>query len=347
MWPPNKAKADGKVIDTLEASIQTLVNQRGWTVDSAFFLGSLTAGLGTPRSDLDCYLLIEDDFDGTVWVNVDGCRIDFDVHPTSWVRRTLSEAFPLSGGHSNATVGFPEARSRAHFDTVGRLYYAIPIIEGAAWHEIDRFIRKHELDFRRYFVSQTVMGLAGLAEDAIGFRENLDGRSELLATYTVLLKAANAFLVSSGSLYLGEKWVARRLEQYLGDAFISQLESRYESIELREDRISYLWTLAQKFNLLAVTLGWDDALDVTLAQTILGGTPIGLPVGLTFARFADRVLVVRPGQPPKRIHPRLAIILSASRFQEYDAVANLLPHALSSEEFERGQEALRKARVLP
>jgi hypothetical protein len=85
--------------------------------------------------------------------------------------------------------------------------------------------------------------------------------------------------------------------QYLGDAFISQLDARYESIELREGRISYPWTLAQKFNLLAVTLGWDNALDVTLAQTLLEGAPSELPVGLTSARSQDWALVVHPRQP--------------------------------------------------
>lgn len=193
--------------DMAEEIAKSYVGQKN--VESVLLIGSVTAGFGNPYSDLDLYIISDD-----ARVNVptilhkEGMRIDVENRPRGWLEKIVREAadFTFTTGELSQLL-----RSNTHFDTVGRLYYATPLVDHGEFARAHTYLLEHFTEFRRYVMAREVSLLHGLLEDCLGALLVDDVAMASMVSQELLRGALQTFLVGCGSVYLGKKWIPARL----------------------------------------------------------------------------------------------------------------------------------------
>jgi len=188
-----------------------------WPGHAAYVGGSLLAGLGTPNSDVDLFVLV-DQPRATEQVPVDGLRCDIEfVTPESLA--ALIDAcgvFAVSETNlSQLAIAKPPA-----LDRLVRLIYGATVADddsGTVGRLRVRANARSEA-IQLLIVAGQSMNCANRVEDAFG---SLAVGDEVGAQYLArqsLIAAADALLVTRGDGYRGEKWMWRRWDRTVGAA---------------------------------------------------------------------------------------------------------------------------------
>jgi hypothetical protein len=191
-----------------------------------YISGSIVEGFGTPRSDLDVFLLTADSADGTAGparpedepvavYHADGYRIELDYAediPTDteiWPIDVLAGLPDELAGIDLDDWGAAGAVPDAKLNLAHRLRIGLPVLghdrfealrERFDWDRLARILRN------RWLASYN-----NLADDAIGAIEAGDAMSAVLASRQALGAAVDALTAARGHTNPKEKWRWRKL----------------------------------------------------------------------------------------------------------------------------------------
>jgi predicted nucleotidyltransferase len=226
-------------------------------VDCVFLSGSILAGLGSPTSDVDVFVVSSDSPSETNrQVIHDDTRVDLQFRQVSWLSGLVDHL------EFDATLGSflgesaPVMQDAESFDPAIRLLVSEPVRTSAAYDEALSEIRRHVGDIRQSMIASYLHRTVGALEDVVGFLADRDVASASIVTHEILVIAAQAFLVGSGDMYVGRKWIfpklARSAPNFPVDRFASLLGHRQDA-EIRQGL-----RFAQACLLAAALDGWDD-----------------------------------------------------------------------------------------
>ncbi|MEO3781473.1 hypothetical protein ABGB16_32765 [Micromonospora sp. B11E3] len=181
-------------------------------VDSAYVAGSLTAGLGNAKSDVDLFILSASDSvpDGPVQFARDGGRIDVEWLTLAQARRVL-----------DALAGMDLTRQRLvelwpHFDDVdwyARFLSSVDVINSPALEKLrakTKDVRQHIDDL---IVVRWALGYNSSLEDFHGAVIEHDYDTASYSGSAMTVASAKAYVASLGDIYIGHKWVYKQLRR--------------------------------------------------------------------------------------------------------------------------------------
>lgn len=180
------------------------------TVRSVYCVGSLAAGLGSPRSDLDLYVFADEAQRSPVMTKVEGRRIDIEVRETDWLEQQL-------GWFNDRSKRFLRAmaRPRAHHDTLARFWYAAELVHDDEHAERLAAFRANPTHCAEVLAGEQLFLSLGILEDVVGFLEAEDDISALNQSRVLLARATQAYLCSRHQFYLGDKWIPTKIRLLL------------------------------------------------------------------------------------------------------------------------------------
>jgi predicted nucleotidyltransferase len=187
-----------EVLEPLEAE---------WPQDCCVFVGGSTArGWGTPRSDVDVYVLGSEHDRGVTLPTVEEGRPRVDVHEVSSAR--LEALFDkVSWEVVQAGTDFVDQLRVRDWLLLERLKHALPLRGEAALEELRA--RLANTAHTHMLLQQHFTYADSYAEDAVGFLEAGDVDSAALAAQTAYLRAVDGLLVASGCYAWVAKWRSR------------------------------------------------------------------------------------------------------------------------------------------
>lgn len=230
-------------------------------VDSIYLAGSLTAGLGSPTSDLDVFAVVNSDAESQVrQVTTEGERMDVETYPIEWFRGVLSkvEQWSTSRGDLRSTE-----LNKDELDVLLRLRQMETIKDSPALSEIRSRLAANDDRLRQMTLSHWALEANGQLSDFKGSCADEDFTTAALIGQSLLVSVGKALAAATGDLYYGTKWVYIQLGRALGKEFP---HNRYASLQSgawvgddprggMKDFLSFFQTLS----VAGQVLGWGSA----------------------------------------------------------------------------------------
>jgi len=297
------------------AAVQPVTAQLLSAEDSvdAYFGGSLMAGLGTTRSDVDLFM-ITDRVDGPLPAQhiLDRQRLDVELRRLSDIERLLDKfaTYRIVDGD------WSQALPVEDLDDAVRLAYSRPATPDGLASRLRAAMRDRLPVLTQVLITRASVAALGAMEDMFGAREMGDWGAAGMLSRTVLLEALHAYFVGCGDPYLGHKWTYAKLRRHgvhngLEAVAAPLLEADVSTPELAERVVDERIALAQKLLAVASTLGWHgNGCDWWSIWD--GGTGgFGKQQEWTPIRFGDSVTLESPNARVRRITPEATILWAA------------------------------------
>lgn len=184
-----------------------------WSVDSVFIGGSLTAGLGSPTSDVDLFVLTEDKADSSqrTWQAVmENTRIDIEVYSIREFEGALHDV--LSTDFNRREIAsIWDLKSK--MDLIARFENSVVVKQS---ERLDGAKQKLEADKDRFYVllaNYWSLVVEAIKEDFIGSVLAEDYQTAAYLGQNLLSVAGKSFVSACGDSYFGEKWVYQQLKR--------------------------------------------------------------------------------------------------------------------------------------
>ncbi|MDX3098991.1 nucleotidyltransferase domain-containing protein [Streptomyces sp. ME19-03-3] len=188
----------------LTAQIRAARTALSSTTSAAFIGGSVSAGLGTPTSDVDLFVLTPGGAQQQQQ-SIDGMRVDIEYIDGDSLSKTIAAIKQLS---ITPDADQMHRISPSALDICGRLLLGEilqdPREELASLR--DSLIEDRST-FAKIRISHYAMTAANRLEDARGFAITENIQAELYSTWHALIFAAKAYSARQGDIYHGAKWV--------------------------------------------------------------------------------------------------------------------------------------------
>jgi predicted nucleotidyltransferase len=176
-----------------------------------YLAGSLTAGLGSSRSDVDLFVIVpstEQEAGLPQQRLHEGTRVDIELRTADELR----ELTRLLGRFSATSSDFQQLFVPDHrVDAAVRLVLGRDIVSSPLLDEIRRDLPRAEL--RKTLIAQYCNRCLMFLEDLAGAVRDGDTGTAELVSYALMLRALQAFLAGCDDLYIGEKWTWRKMER--------------------------------------------------------------------------------------------------------------------------------------
>lgn len=268
----------------------------------AFLGGSLFAGLGTPQSDVDLFLVPDagaDEPDRQVLVG--GSRVDVECWPLAELRKAVDTCTVFSVTEADASQA--QYASRPLLDRLARFAHAELVRDDGVLAGLQARVRAAGGELARLVAARTGVEVRLNTEDAHGFLEVGDWPAAHHISRLALLSAAEAALSARGDVYLGPKWIWARWRRTIGDALgadVTDVVFDRVATDPAADVRRRLW-LAQDLLLGTVTPAYDLRVDPDPALPRRDSYATPFPT-------ADAVLVYRTGRKAVRLSPAGALL---------------------------------------
>jgi hypothetical protein len=281
---------------------------------ASFLAGSLVEGFGTPTSDVDVYLLSDDDVPGRRQYRFGATRVDAHLMSWAYLAATL-DRLSATVLASDGTAPPPEERDLV---LAARLWTSRPVTGAAALVQVRERVVFPRL--RQLVAHARLTTVHTALEDYAGLRAVGDLDGALQVARVALLAAAKAVAATEGEVYPGDKWAFRQLarsappefplatlvrlhrgDPATGPAWLSELAS---FVQLLARRVA---TLGWQHVPAAAWPAWPDG-----ASAAAGGTRGTLSLTTVpdmFPRpFDDGVVLTRPGDRRVRLSHDVALV---------------------------------------
>jgi hypothetical protein len=191
---------------------------------TVYLAGSLTAGFGTPTSDVDVFVIRRGAPSGEppLQLKTANTRVDIEFRSTEWLTEIVEhfKAFDLSS--KDAALADPKRRL---LEAAIRFYYSDMLRPGRDGADLRRRIGDAESSLRDHAVSISTLDVAAHWEDLVGFWAQGDDDGAAIVGLDAVICAASALLAARGTLYRGRRWVPAALRA-LDSSFESRLVLR-------------------------------------------------------------------------------------------------------------------------
>jgi hypothetical protein len=203
-----------------------LAEQSGWNL--AVAAGSQFAGLGSPFSDLDLYVVNEGALSSiSDSLMIDSLRVDVIPVAYDWLFDNVRQVVP--GVAPVPRLNDLERLARLALGEIvaddGRLDHLFSTLRGSS-------------SLARGLVSRYCARVATNLENVAGFLALDDGLSATWMADMGVLTAASAVLAAHGDVYPGLKWVVRRWRRTIGDGaeiLVGRADAVLDRVRLAQD----------------------------------------------------------------------------------------------------------------
>lgn len=296
----------------------------------AYLGGSVLVGLGTPRSDVDLFLVTDLDTEtSAAQILIDGVRVDVETVPLAWLTKTIDRCttFALSDSDFSQLDGLTTpVMTRLIRFALGEI-----VADDGRLRALHRRLDDASAEVTRLLVAGFCLLAQNSVEDVEGFLAIDEPRPARLVAEQALLQAAEALLIREGDVYLGTKWVWHRWRRSIGERYgaglVEYLLDGGAPVTGRQDILRMLW-LTQGLALCAI--GPIPHRPVTDAPR---GTyrrdPFAAPVPTV-----ESVLVYRSGRSTARISYQGAYLFAVAHGRGRDEAVSLTVSGLRDAGYE-------------
>ncbi|CCE54556.1 nucleotidyltransferase domain-containing protein [Corynebacterium casei] len=199
------------------AAAHAVINEVNETenIDSAYIGGSIPAGLGNKSSDVDLFLLFDEDSIEGAKVQqfaVEGIRVDVERYSLKELHTYLDriESIEITGPQLVELDG----GLKEPLDWYGRLYASIELQTSSKLAELVTRSRSIELKARRIYSSYWSLFSDGYVEDFVGAVDSDDDKGScIMASQQMVAMAAKSLLAAAGDFYYPPKWVYKQIDR--------------------------------------------------------------------------------------------------------------------------------------
>lgn len=299
-----------KLMNTARAAAAE-VHQQG--NNCVFIGGAVTAGLGTPNSDIDIFIVKPGQIQTSVRQDErDGQRVDVETISVDQLTSSLEAASPFRA--TREVMDTIADCTRGNLDRLVRFGLGEVVADdGTLCWLADRFESvKADLDLT--IIARHAVDSLNLVEDIVGALAVDDMESALLQSLALYTRAAEATLTRFGDRYIGAKWIWRRWQRTMVPLGSPMLLSAMPSQHTVESLV-----FASQELLVAAATG-----DINM---ISGPAKVrGLPLGLIPIRTADGLTLfpVEGRQGISISDMGIKLWIYAGRFERGDAINSFL-----------------------
>jgi hypothetical protein len=227
-------------------------------IEALYLAGSLTAGLGSPTSDVDVFAVSRTDTRPvTRQATVGGERLDIEIYSRSWFEDVVDRAAAWTITRSDLRS---KGLSPLELDVLLRLRQSEILKDSPEFQRLRARLGGLEERLRQLAVSRWGLLVNGDLSDFRGAVADRDFESAALVGQTMLVYAGKAVAAAAGDLYYGPKWVYRQLRRSLGAEFpwdrYCYLQRGSWAAEEPEAGAADVIVLTQTLNVAAQTMGW-------------------------------------------------------------------------------------------
>jgi predicted nucleotidyltransferase/nitrogen fixation-related uncharacterized protein len=237
------------------------------SVDSAWMSGSLLAGLGTPTSDVDIFVMLKPGAvpdQGMRQIFGDGQRVDLEFYEVETIQRVVDTVAAFELTHRTmAPVWVPEDE----LDVAIRLTYADPLKQSDTLSRLQDQLHSNQTKLRQLLLARWAVEANNHLEDFEGAYLGGDFPSTALVGQSLMLVAGKALAAAAGDIYFGRKWTYHQLRRSAGstfpiEEFIRFQLGRWDERGMErgyEEFTAFLQTCLTA----AQTLGWNSVADLS------------------------------------------------------------------------------------
>ncbi|WP_165974497.1 PqqD family protein [Nonomuraea deserti] len=228
-------------------------------LDSVYLAGSLTAGLGSPTSDVDVFAITSDsEKTGVRQEPLGGQRLDIETYTAEWYENTLRK---LADWELSRTDLRSKQLSEEQLDVLIRMRQSEVIKDSPRLTTFRDQLLRNEDKLRQMVLSAWAVEANGHLSDFRGAHQDGDMESAALIGQVLMLCAGKAVAAAAGDLYYGHKWVHCQLRRSAGAAFpLHRFSFLQTGAWAREDYTSgatEFATFTQTLMAAAQILGWE------------------------------------------------------------------------------------------
>lgn len=182
------------------------------TVDSVFIGGSLTAGLGSLTSDVDLFVLVEENASlrKTWQAIVENNRIDVEVYTIREFETALDDV--LSVDFSREAISKVWAL-KSKMDLIARFERSVVVKRSKMLKEAEQRLAAEKDKFYALLTNYWSLVFEAVKEDFIGSVLAGDYQTAVYLGQNLLSVAGKSFVSAFGDSYFGEKWVYQQLKR--------------------------------------------------------------------------------------------------------------------------------------
>ncbi|HTJ72539.1 MAG TPA: hypothetical protein VL551_33685 [Actinospica sp.] len=307
-----------------------------WPGAHAFLCGSSFAGLGTPASDVDLYVITAEG-GRTRQIDVDGVRVDVEQRSREWLERLVENCREFTVTPADASqLGY---WSYERLDEAVRFALGEIVADDGSLAALQSRINDSADPLTSLIVAQHGMSNSNRAEDIWGALAVGDETAAQSLARTMLTSTAEALLAARGDAYIGLKWVwtqwARTIGQDLGEDVTRVLHDPAASTA----RCSWL---SQDFLVMAIT-------GLTY-PVVTADSPSGPQRDMRVLPFltSQSVLLNRPDSRAVKVSRPGALLWGVAHGRPRDAAVAMAGELLGvrTEDVDRYYDQLVKANVL-
>ncbi|MCX4745121.1 hypothetical protein OG455_06200 [Kitasatospora sp. NBC_01287] len=196
-------------------SVLSLARSEG--VSAAYLGGALTAGLGTPMSDVDAFFVVEGGaLPAARQVYVGSRRIDIGYQSLDSLGELVARSSRFRAKQHD--LGTLNEMGRKSLTTLVRFLLSDVVLDDGSLRALAATAEESLPEIVRTIVGAMSLEVQNALEDAHGFQLVGDLPAAAWAAQLSFLSAAEALLAARGDLYLGQKWVWARWERSLETA---------------------------------------------------------------------------------------------------------------------------------
>jgi hypothetical protein len=203
-------------LEVARRAARSLGRQPG--VLGSYVSGSLVAGLGTPTSDADVFVVLAEGVDrpGTRQLLVGADRVDVEFTTAAEIGSAVRRCTSYRPTRTDLSA------ARAPQDTVDLVVRLLlgEIVADEGWlGRTQKEVRSAEQEVRRLLVGMWSLYVHGSLEDFTGAVADGDVLSAGLLGQWMMTAAGKATAAAAGDLYVGDKWVHRQVARSAGPSF--------------------------------------------------------------------------------------------------------------------------------
>lgn len=231
-------------------------------VDAIYLAGSLPAGLGNARSDVDLFVIsnaVGPGVESTRQHRVGDQRVDVEIRDATWLK-DLAGRFPANDLTLKTFIDI-ESRKWPAFDPVVRLMRSTPLKSSPLLEETCAALTEQEPALRQLLITKFASEVINSVEDCVGALESEDVDTALLISHQLLCWASQAFLAGCGDLYLGNKWIPAKLQRSAprwAPLILQALAAGATDPRSMRDLVHTRIRLSQTLSSAAHTFGWSQ-----------------------------------------------------------------------------------------
>ncbi|MFJ8626432.1 hypothetical protein ACIRD3_26840 [Kitasatospora sp. NPDC093550] len=282
-------------------------------VVDAYYGGSLMAGLGTSRSDVDLFVLSDRKTGPLPAQHIhDRERLDVEVRSTADIQRLLEKFATYRVVDGN----WSQATPVKDIDDAVRLAHSRPATPDGEAARLREAMRDRLPVLRQLLINRASIECLMIIEDLFGAREMGDWGAVGLLGRNLLMEALQGYFVGCGEPYIGHKWAYVKLDRVgtangLKDVAVPLLEADVSTPEraaaVADERIA----LAQKLLSVASTLGWNSPDAAWWTQWSGGRGGLGREQEWVPIRFGDDVKYESPNARMRQLTPEATVLWAA------------------------------------